>query len=152
MPHDQPIWSVRGILMHLHQSRCSAHQACVRHVFGAWLLALRACFHTLTITLPQTHQQLTMHRYQPKRPPGPLFYKGKYEKTTRGYVQKIQYFTPDALLHSQSAPAQPSQEARFNQNVDEMLIDEFDVPFHQRTSGKAGGSLCLCIFPTFAYQ
>ena len=125
------------------------------HVFGAWQLALWACFHTSNITLPQTHEQGTMHRYQPKRPPGPLFYKGKYEKTTRGYVQKIQYFTPDSLLHSPSAPAQPSQEARFNQNVDTMLVDEFDVPFHQRTSGKAGGSLpvhlsnfCLSIMIT----
>ena len=94
-----------------------------------------------------------MHRYQPKRPPGPVFYKGKYEKTTRGYVQKIKYFTPDVLLHSPSAPAQPSQEAQFDQNVDAMLIDEFDVPFHQRMSGKVGGSLsaytyfCLSMIP-----
>lgn len=94
-----------------------------------------------------------MHRYQSKKPTGPVFYKGKYEKTTRGYVQKIKYFTPESLLHSPSATAQPSQQAQFDQNVDAMLIDEFDVPFHQRTSGKVGGSLCLYMFfPTSAYQ
>ncbi|EDR02344.1 uncharacterized protein LACBIDRAFT_332405 [Laccaria bicolor S238N-H82] len=77
------------------------------------------------------------HRYQSKRPPGPVFYTGKYEKTTRGYVQKIKYFTPDSLLHAPSAPAQHSQQAQFDHDVDTMVIDEFAVPFHQRTSGKS---------------
>ncbi|EDR10391.1 uncharacterized protein LACBIDRAFT_325386 [Laccaria bicolor S238N-H82] len=75
--------------------------------------------------------------YQSKRPPGPVFYTGKYEKTTRGYVQKIKYFTPDSLLHAPSAPAQHSQQAQFDHDVDTMVIDEFAVPFHQRTSGKS---------------
>jgi len=94
-----------------------------------------------------------MHRYQSKRPSGPVFYEGEYKRTTRGYVQKIKYFTPDALLHSPSTPAQPSQEAQFNQNVDAMPIDDLAVPFHQRASGKVGASLCLYMFfPTSAYQ